>query len=213
MVFPDFKVVHSIPISKTGAQELYDKTLSPTVGQLGDPSVGPRLKSWVLPYEAVILLCAFALSPWLRAGWTSTATGKLTTSPVLALIPLTGSHKTRDKRCHIAAPMLEEVITSTLSMHDYTVDIKGSALHDLSASEQLETLGGGEGEIEGLLRRVAGGKQGGGSKEVGVFKISHLGGHRYSGVMIVRLSFVLPSFFSHAFPFETDAYRQFLPTI
>lgn len=61
MVFPDFKVVHSIPISKTGAQELYDKSLSPTVGRLSDPSVGPRLKSWVLPYEAVILLCAFSL--------------------------------------------------------------------------------------------------------------------------------------------------------
>lgn len=109
--------------------------------------------------------------------------------------------------------MLEEVITSTLSLHDYTVDNKGSALHDLSASEQLETLGRGEGKIENLLRRVAGGKQGGGSKEVGVFKISHLGGHRYSGVMIVRVSFVLPSFFSRTFFFETDTFRHLLPPI
>lgn len=57
VVFPDFKVVHSIPISKTGAQDLYDKALSPTVARLGNPAVGPELKSWVLPYEAVILLC------------------------------------------------------------------------------------------------------------------------------------------------------------
>lgn len=63
VVFPDFKVVQPIPISKAGAQDLYDKALSPTVGRIGGgPAVGPTLKSWILPYEAVVLLCA---SSWL----------------------------------------------------------------------------------------------------------------------------------------------------
>jgi (2Fe-2S) ferredoxin len=110
---------------------------------------------------------------------------------------MSGSHKTRDKRCHIAAPLLQDVITSTLALHDYTVDHKGSLLHDLPAAEQLEKLdaAGGDDAVENLLRKVAGGGVGGtkkeGSKEVGVFHISHLGGHRYSGVMIVRFSVIV----------------------
>jgi hypothetical protein len=63
VIFPDFKVVQAVAISKTGAQDLYDKALSPTVARLGDPSIGPTLKSWVLPYEAVILLCMSVKSP------------------------------------------------------------------------------------------------------------------------------------------------------
>jgi hypothetical protein len=121
----------------------------------------------------------------------------LTDADVSTLAPMSGSHKTRDKRCHIAAPLLQDVITSTLALHDYTVDHKGSSLHDLPAAEQLEKLdaAGGDDAVENLLRKVAGGGGGGtkkeGSKEVGVFHISHLGGHRYSGVMIVRSSVIV----------------------
>ncbi|CDZ96189.1 Thioredoxin-like fold [Phaffia rhodozyma] len=161
LVFPDFKVVSNVNVNKPGAQRLYDRILSPTVGLAGastdQDTVKDGMESWVLPYRAVVLLC---------------------------------SHKTRDKKCHIAANLLEQVISSTLSIHGYTADTTGESLHDLPRSERLESIEGGDQAVKDLLRKAAGASSdtrshGEGSKEVGVFKISHLGGHRYAGVMII----------------------------
>ncbi|KAL7412502.1 Sucrase/ferredoxin-like-domain-containing protein [Mrakia frigida] len=155
LLFPDFKFISSIPISKAGANAFYNQSLDPAVGPLGVPALSPeeKLQSWVLPYKAVILLC---------------------------------SHKTRDKKCGIAAPLLESVLTSTLTLHNHTVDNTGSSLHHLHSSEEISKLSSEE-EIQKLLRNVSGTGAGGAgeSSEVGIFKISHLGGHRYSGVMII----------------------------
>lgn len=107
-----------------------------------------------------------------------------------------GSHKTRDKRCSIAAPLLESVLTSTLTTHGYTVDNTGAALHDVSAADRAE--GKTEEELEARLKTTTGE-----SKEVGIFKISHLGGHRYSGVMIVSRRFSVPPFFDDTNPRST----------
>ena len=63
LVFPDWKVVHEVENSKQGAKGLYDNVLQSGIGREGSRlegsaqgSVG-RLRSWVLPYRAIVLLC------------------------------------------------------------------------------------------------------------------------------------------------------------
>ncbi|EUC67412.1 sucrase/ferredoxin domain protein [Rhizoctonia solani AG-3 Rhs1AP] len=73
LVFPDYKLVKDVPATNEGASELWKAALDPAVGVEGKVNSG--MKSWTLPYSAVILLC---------------------------------SHKRRDNRCHIAAPVLED---------------------------------------------------------------------------------------------------------
>lgn len=66
MIFPEWKVICEVPNSSSGAKDVFEGLNGRTSG----------MKSWTLPYRAVVLLC---------------------------------SHKKRDKRCHIAAPLLEKV--------------------------------------------------------------------------------------------------------
>jgi hypothetical protein len=66
MIFPEWKIICEVANSSAGARAVLD-------GLVGQRT---QLKSWTLPYRAVVLLC---------------------------------SHKKRDKRCHIAAPLLEKV--------------------------------------------------------------------------------------------------------
>ncbi|ORY80243.1 Sucrase/ferredoxin-like-domain-containing protein, partial [Leucosporidium creatinivorum] len=73
IILPDFKVVHQVGESKEAASELVEGYLRPAVGRAGVSLPKSVLRSWPLPYSAVVLLC---------------------------------SHKRRDKRCHIAAPLL-----------------------------------------------------------------------------------------------------------
>lgn len=61
LVFPDFKLIDHVPVNKVGAQGLYDHALSPEVGLSGGETNSQGLKSWVLPYKAVVLLCEFWL--------------------------------------------------------------------------------------------------------------------------------------------------------
>ena len=61
VLFPEFKFIPSIPICHQGAKSLYDQTLDPNVGPLGLPASSAsnnQLKSFVLPYRAVVLLCS-----------------------------------------------------------------------------------------------------------------------------------------------------------
>ena len=55
LVFPDFKMVRSIPVTVDGAQALFADHLAPTARPAA-PSTS-TLRSWPLPYRAVILLC------------------------------------------------------------------------------------------------------------------------------------------------------------
>lgn len=176
LVFPDWKVVHELENSSEGAKEIWDGLLTPGVGRSGQKSQRPdtvgRRRSWTLPYRAIILLCEPSLASviFFAAG---------SCNP--------GSHKRRDKRCHIAAPLLRSAFHTVLEKHDIAVDETGSslacpdglALEDLDGSDE-------ERDAEALRRleeieSVSGGDGG----EVGIFNINHLGGHRYAGVMLV----------------------------
>ncbi|KAJ9121387.1 hypothetical protein QFC24_004725 [Naganishia onofrii] len=114
-------------------------------------------RTWTLPYRAVVLLC---------------------------------SHKRRDKRCHIAAPILEKALCQSLEEHHVSVDLKGNSLsadHLEEAFPSLDQIPTDElpSEVERRLRAIDAVDDEQGNGEVGIFRISHLGGHRYAGVMII----------------------------
>jgi hypothetical protein len=102
---------------------------------------------------------------------------------------ISGSHKRRDKRCHIAAPLLRAAFHTVLEKHDISIDETGSSLAcpDGPALEELD-MSNEERNAEDARRlceiESVGGGEGG---EVGIFDINHLGGHRYAGVMLVSL--------------------------
>ena len=57
LVFPDYKLVMDVHPTPDGAQEFRDLFLSPVTDQTEAPPYDSALKSWVLPYSCVILLC------------------------------------------------------------------------------------------------------------------------------------------------------------
>lgn len=61
LIFPDWKVVHELENSESGAQEIWDGILAPGTGRSGQKSMNAetvgRRRSWTLPYRAVVLLC------------------------------------------------------------------------------------------------------------------------------------------------------------
>ncbi|KAI0081669.1 hypothetical protein K474DRAFT_1656024 [Panus rudis PR-1116 ss-1] len=59
LILPDYKVVTNIERSKKGAQELFAAAVDPAFGRAGRVVEGSNVRSWVLPYSCVILLCEF----------------------------------------------------------------------------------------------------------------------------------------------------------
>ena len=66
LVFPDWKVVHEVENSIEGAKGIYEGSLNGNLGRAGkivdgdEAEIGVgRRRSRVLPYRAVILLCAY----------------------------------------------------------------------------------------------------------------------------------------------------------
>jgi Sucrase/ferredoxin-like len=57
LVFPDYKVLTEVPRSLDGARELWRNSVSPSVSRLGSSSGAGTVKSWVIPYTCVILIC------------------------------------------------------------------------------------------------------------------------------------------------------------
>ncbi|PPQ74734.1 hypothetical protein CVT24_003862 [Panaeolus cyanescens] len=58
LVFPDFKVVTEVRRSMQGAHDLWESALDPSVSRGGVDLEKSILKTWVLPYACVILLCS-----------------------------------------------------------------------------------------------------------------------------------------------------------
>jgi hypothetical protein len=58
LVFPDYKVLTEVPRSLDGAREMWRNSVSPSVSRLGSNSSEMGcVKSWVIPYTCVILIC------------------------------------------------------------------------------------------------------------------------------------------------------------
>jgi hypothetical protein len=57
LVFPDYKILTEVPRSLDGARELWRNSVCPSVSRLGSSSATGSVKSWVIPYTCVILIC------------------------------------------------------------------------------------------------------------------------------------------------------------
>lgn len=186
IVFPDFKVIADVPRSPVGAETLWRAALDPSYGRLGAESRPDSLRSWLLPYSCAILLCK--------------ATCIFHPKSALNLLR-TGSHKRRDKRCAVVAPILEKSgnVTYSLSAGQLTwfiialihcLEGEGWAVHtgleDLSGSPTLESLltEGPEPEVafEKRLKAL------GGEHKALILRTSHVGGHKFAGNVVVCLS-------------------------
>ncbi|KAI9466916.1 Sucrase/ferredoxin-like-domain-containing protein [Lactarius psammicola] len=56
--FPDYKVVVEVPRSLDGARDLWRNSVNPSVSRQGSSSGSSTVKSWVIPYACVILICS-----------------------------------------------------------------------------------------------------------------------------------------------------------
>ncbi|KAE8241197.1 hypothetical protein A4X13_0g7522, partial [Tilletia indica] len=104
------------------------------------------------------------------------------------------SHKKRDARCSIAASLLSSALRSHAEQAGWTVDERGDD-HDSSSSSTWGSLSSSPSDDEGWeWRKMASegktpdhhgedGEEGGGT--LGIFQISHIGGHKYSGNVII----------------------------
>ncbi|KAI0375533.1 hypothetical protein BV20DRAFT_1040173 [Pilatotrama ljubarskyi] len=58
LVFPDYKVVTEVDRTHSGAEQLWKHAVSPAVDLHAVPEDGAEVRSWVIPYSCVILLCS-----------------------------------------------------------------------------------------------------------------------------------------------------------
>ncbi|KDE06888.1 hypothetical protein MVLG_02776 [Microbotryum lychnidis-dioicae p1A1 Lamole] len=119
-----------------------------------------------------------------RPGLSSLTSSKTRSYPLpYRALVLICSHKRRDKRCHIAAPLLINQFHHHLAEHDLEMDERGDSLGS-SDERPLEAwpLEERESKMDEALKGVRIGEG-----RVGVFKCSHIGGHRYAGNVIIYL--------------------------
>ncbi|CDO71319.1 hypothetical protein BN946_scf184908.g76 [Trametes cinnabarina] len=58
LVFPDYKVVTEVARTHDGAEQLWNHAVSPSVRLHAVPAEATDVRSWVIPYSCVILLCS-----------------------------------------------------------------------------------------------------------------------------------------------------------
>ncbi|GAA6008085.1 hypothetical protein JCM10207_007023 [Rhodosporidiobolus poonsookiae] len=121
------------------------------------------------------------LAPQLgRTGASDTGSFKSWPLPYHAVVLLC-SHRKRDKRCSISAPLLISQFHHHLEKHGLHVDERGDDLADGPPIEEWEgTVEEKELRMKETLQGV---KTDGGS--VGLFKVSHVGGHKFAGNCII----------------------------
>lgn len=155
LVFPDYKVVMHVSPNANGAQELYQNAVSPSVGRIGAGSV--------------------------------TETGNVSSYPLrYACVILLCSHKRRDYRCHISAPLLEASFCHALEGENWIVhydledeDCMGLSLEDLEGTEKER-----DNFMADKLREASEGTAHD-QKMALILKISHIGGHKFAGNVII----------------------------
>ncbi|GJJ07315.1 hypothetical protein Clacol_001516 [Clathrus columnatus] len=100
-----------------------------------------------------------------------------------ACVILLCSHKRRDNRCHIAAPKLQIALTEALENEGYEVytDLEEpfgqQAIEDYPGTDEEREL-----EFLNQLQAIADSTD---PKKVLILKTSHIGGHKYSGNVVI----------------------------
>ncbi|KAH8830234.1 Sucrase/ferredoxin-like-domain-containing protein [Flagelloscypha sp. PMI_526] len=118
------------------------------------------------------LLCSSSIGPTIQDG------GMRTFILPYSVVILLCSHKRRDNRCAIAAPKLENQFRESLEQREWVVDTQIDE-HELGPS--LESISDRKTHLSTRLQNLAG------EKRALILKISHIGGHKYSGVVNLYL--------------------------
>lgn len=197
IVLPDFTYVNEIQETKENAERLWRTTLDPSVRRAGrrlpDVETAGRNKFQTrpLPYDSVVLICECV------PGFIC---------PLRAYVACVGSHKRRDNRCGIAAPILEKgaiipilfvkeeiykaaflAITAVLESRGWEVHREIEIDHSIQPLE--DRLGDDDTRETELLQQIRDSEAHhdghGASKRALLVKVSHIGGHKFAGNMIV----------------------------
>lgn len=180
LLFPDYKVITEVERSREGAERLWRVAVNPSVGRAGvhvDKEDNP-IRSWVLPYSCVILLCRYIFSH-------STKRPDRTQVLTIQLLQILGSHKRRDNRCGLSAPKLEAGFTTALEREGWEVhrqledpDHYGPPLEELTGTDEER-----EAEIVRQLKSLESDTVE--EKKALIIRNSHIGGHKFAGNCIV----------------------------
>ncbi|PPQ77723.1 hypothetical protein CVT25_011158 [Psilocybe cyanescens] len=168
LVFPDFKVVTEVPRSVQGALELWESAVDPSIGRDGSYLEKSILKTWVLPYSCVILLCSHKK----RDNRCGIAAPKLEHGENFYTISLD----------LLSYTLLSAAFIKSLEAHGWDADTQlehpqltmGLPLEDLNVSPEER-----DENVEAQL------KQSLDSKRALILKVSHIGGHKYAGNAII----------------------------
>ncbi|KAK0546406.1 hypothetical protein OC845_004601 [Tilletia horrida] len=170
MLFPSFQLLTNIPApSKAGTKGGNDKVLraiwdlylrgdAERVGEEERELIRKQgVRRWALPYRAVVLLC---------------------------------SHKKRDARCAIAANLLASALRHHAEEAGWSVDERNDSSsvigHDSSSDTDWGALPPNDDGRKWRAQAAEGkGPDDEGAGTLGIFKISHIGGHKYSGNVII----------------------------
>jgi len=179
LIFPEYRVVFGVENTPKTAELLYEKAVSPSTTYI--PTIPEESEAGELPFGIVPI-------------------------PYSCVILLC-SHKRRDNRCHVAAPVLEHEFTHALQQREWKVDtnLDHDHLHDVlpsqkpsaEAAPQINGDSEGEGEEEEDSDGVPKSKgpapfPGNISprklwdlKRALIIKTSHVGQHKFAGNVII----------------------------
>ncbi|KAI0092087.1 Sucrase/ferredoxin-like-domain-containing protein [Irpex rosettiformis] len=112
-----------------------------------------------------------------------------------ACVILLCSHKKRDNRCHIAAPKLEHGLTAALERRNWEVHSQ------LSEYDFVQKVEGDDAEAAYLAQL----KNAAQSKRALILKISHIGGHKFAGNVIIYTPTGASIWYGRVTPHHTEA--------
>ncbi|KAH9977884.1 Sucrase/ferredoxin-like-domain-containing protein [Lactifluus volemus] len=172
LVFPDYKVVTEVPRSLDGARELWRNSVNPSISRPGSTSEMSMVKSWVIPYTCVILICSHRTrdarcaiaAPKLEHG-----TYTLLVNPLIQIV-----HTNRSSPLSAFSATLQN---EGWDVHTQLDDPSGSPLESYPDGSEKET------ELNRRLQDLNDSVP----KRALILKTSHIGGHKYAGNVIIYM--------------------------
>ncbi|RPD81227.1 Sucraseferredoxin-like protein [Lentinus tigrinus ALCF2SS1-7] len=179
LVFPDYKVVTEVAVSPAGAEELWEHALSPSVNLHSTPrdTKGTSVKSWIIPYACVILLCSHKR----RDNRCAIAAPKLEHTLTASLEREGWEVHSQVEAPSLSGPALEDdpVLSALASEEEQQTEIL-RRLHSIDAAHAE-------------------------SKRALILFCSHVGGHKYAGNVIINTPQGVSIWYGRVTPHEVDA--------
>ncbi|KAI0750692.1 Sucraseferredoxin-like protein [Daedaleopsis nitida] len=178
LVFPDYKVVTEVEVTHAGAEQLWTQAVAPFVDlhSVPRPKQDSAVRSWILPYSCVILLCSHKR----RDNRCAISAPKLEHSLTLAL----------EREGWEVHTQLEDP------------SLSGPALEDEPAFAALAPAGAEE-EVRRRLQGVDPAHAD--HKRALILFCSHIGGHKYAGNVIIHTPRGVTVWYGRVTPHEVDA--------